>query len=91
MEGGQYRNFYVQMMGTKEDCKVFRVKIHLEDNSGQTSFNFCDNPYPIDMCEKTKCVRGLPVSDEMMRKICSPDTEPDRLSYKVLLEFSKVG
>ena len=39
---GHYRNFYVQMLGTKEDCKAFRVKINLEDNSGQTSFNFCE-------------------------------------------------
>ena len=88
---GQYRNFYVQMLGTKEDCKAFKVKIHLEDKSGQTSFNFCANPYPIDMCEEAKCVSGLPVSDEMMRKICFPYTKPGRLRYKVSLEFSKVG
>ena len=87
---GQYRNFYVQMLGPKEDCKAYRVKIHLEDESGQTSINFCDNPYPIDMDEEAKCVSGLPVSDEMMRKICSPHAEPDRLSYTVSLEFSKV-
>ena len=88
---GQYRNFYVQMLGTKEDCTAFRVKINLEDKSGQTSFIFCDNPYPIDMCEKAKCVSGLPVSDEMMRKICSPHSQLGRLSYTVSLEFSKVG
>ena len=43
------------------------------------------------MCEDVKCVSGLPVSDEMMRKISSPHAEPGRLGYTVSLEFSKVG
>ena len=64
-----YRSFYVQMLGTEEECKLYNVNITLVDTTGQASVSFSDNPVPIDLGEDDRRVAGFPIFDKMMNKL----------------------
>ena len=83
-KGELFRNMYVQMLGTEEECKLYTVSLNLVDKSGQVSLRFSDSPLPIEMTEEDRKVAGLPVFEQFMTKIKSSG-----VYYSVQLDFSK--
>ena len=84
-----YRKFYVQMLGTKEECDGFTVGITLKDKTGQHMVNFSDNPFSIDMSEEELKLGGMLVSDRIMRTIASAAaSHPETKSYTLVLTFA---
>ena len=88
-ESDLYRKFYVQMLGTKEECDQFTVGISLKDKTGQHMVNFSDNPFSIDMSEEELKSGGMSVSDRIMRTIASAAaSHPETKSYTLVLTFA---
>ena len=91
IENEHHRKFYVQMLGTKKDCRKYTVEISLKDKTGKHSITFCDNPLPIEVTEEDLKAGGMQVSNSMKEKICFPMFDkPDRLGFEVLLTFAMV-
>ena len=92
IESEHHRKFYVQMMGTEEECKKYTVEISLEDKTGKHAAMFCDNPFPIEMSEEDLNAGGMLVTNGMRKKICIPMVDrPKRLEYSVVLTFATVA
>ena len=65
--------FYVQMLGTTEECKKYTVEIKVGDKAGKHVNTFRDHPLSIEMSgEELKSAGGNQISNSFKRKICSP-------------------
>ena len=42
------RNFYMQMLGTQEECSKYKVSISLEDEAGLFKISYTDQPFMIE-------------------------------------------
>ena len=91
-ENQHFRRFYVQMWGTKEDCKKFKVEIKLEDERGKDAITFCDNPLSVDISEEDLVVEGVQVSNAFMkRNICTPMVDNlEQVSLSLKITFAAV-
>ena len=84
--------FYVQMLGTEEDCKKYTVEIYLEDETGKRAITFCDNPLPIEISGEDLKAGGIHVSHTMAKKICYPSVGEESMSgITVWLTFAMMG
>ena len=91
IENEHHRKFYVQMMGTEEECKKYTVEISLKDKTGKHAAMFCDNPFPIEMSEEDLKAGGMVVTNAMKKKISFPIVgKPDRLKFNLWLTFATV-
>ena len=92
IENEHHRNFYMQMLGTEEECKNYTVEISLKAKTGKCSAMFCDNPFPIEVSEEDVKAGGMIVTNAMKKKISFPefDDQPDRLRFDLLLTFATV-
>ena len=91
LENEHHRKFYVQMMGTEEECKKHAVEIRLKDKTGKDALTFSDNPFPIEVSEEDLKAGGMLVTNAMMKKICIPMVDqPERLKFSFLLTFATV-
>ena len=68
-----YRSLYVQMLGTEEECKLYKVSIALADTTGKARVSFSDCPVSIEMSEDDRRVAGFPIFNKMMNKLSSED------------------
>ena len=91
-ENQNFTRFYVQMWGTKEDCKKFKVEIKLEDERGKDAITFCDHPLPVDISEEDLVIEGVQVSNAFMsRNICTPLVyNRDKVALPVIITFAAV-
>ena len=91
-ENEHFKKFYVQMWGTKEDCKKFKVEIKLEDERGKDAITFCDHPLPVDISEEDLVVEGVQVSNAFMkRNICTPMVDNlEQVSLSLKITFAAV-
>ena len=48
LDGGCLRNFYMQMLGSKEECSKYKVSISLEDEAGLFKISYTDQPFMIE-------------------------------------------
>ena len=84
-----HRQFYVQMLGTEEECKKITVEIKLMDKTGKRAITFCDNPLHVEISEEDLKAGGIHVSHTMAKKICFPTVgEPEWISFSVWLTFA---
>ena len=91
IENEHHRKFYVQMLGTDEECKKYTVKLRLKAKTGKHAIIFCDNPFPIEISEEDLKAGGMQVSNAMKEKVCFPVADrPDRLGFSLLLTFATV-
>ena len=91
IENEHVRRFYVQMLGTHEECKELTVEIKLADKSGKQVNTFRDHPLPIEMSEEESKFGGMQISNSFKRKICTPVVgNPERLTFSVELTFAAV-
>jgi hypothetical protein len=82
----KFKNIYMQMLGSKEDCMKYKVNISMEDENN--SVNFCGHPFPIDMNEEEKEYAGLVIGETAMLKFCTPmGGKPSKSKYKIELGF----
>ena len=92
MENKHHRKFYVQMLGTEEECKKYTVEISLKAKTGKCAAMFCDNPFPIEVAEEDLKAGGMLVTKALLKKISFPMVDqPDWLSFSVLLTFAPVA
>ena len=91
-ENEHFKKLYVQMWGTKEDCKRFKVEIKLEDEEGKSAITFCDHPLPVDISEEDLVVEGVQVSNAFMkRNICTPLVDNlEKVSLSLKITFAAV-
>ena len=83
-------NFYVQMLGTEEECERVTVVITLGDQTGNHFVKFSTNPFPIEMSEEDLKSGGMKVRIKTLKKICVPSSsDPGRLNYTLLLNFAE--
>lgn len=66
MAGGLW-NIYVQMLGTREECRRYRVTTTVEEEEKGLKQTSCSPPFPI--CELSQDVQGLVVTDVAMREM----------------------
>ena len=86
------RRFYVQMLGTPEECKKHTVEIKLADKTGKQVNTFRDHPLPIEMSEEESKFGGMQISNSFKRKICTPVVgNPEKLAFSVELTFASVS
>jgi E3 ubiquitin-protein ligase SIAH1 len=82
----KFKNIYMQMLGSKEDCMKYKVNISMKDENN--SVNFGGHPYPIDMVEEEREDAGLIIKETVMLKFCTPvGGNTGRSKYKIDLEF----
>ena len=87
-----HRKFYMQMLGTDEECKKYTVEISLKAKTGKCAVTFCDNPFPIEVTEEDLNAGGMLVTNAMMKKISIPlVNRPDRITYSLVLSFGSVN
>jgi hypothetical protein len=87
----KFKNIYVQMLGSKEDCKKYKVSITMKDKNDLCSVNFCGHPSSIDMDEEDEEDAGLIIRGKDMMKFCSPlEGQPGKSEYSIRLEFIRV-
>jgi len=92
IENEHHRKFYVQMLGTEEECKKYTVEISLKDKTGKHAITFCDNPFPIEVPEEDLKAGGMIVTNALQKKISFPSVDhPDWLSFSVFLTFESVA
>jgi hypothetical protein len=85
---GKFKNIYMQMLGSKEDCLEYKISISMKDGNDLHSVNFSGHPSPIDMDEEDKKRAGLVIEETSMLKFCTPmEGKPSRSQYKIVLEF----
>merc|ERR1711934_977325 len=71
------RKFYVQMLGTDEECEKYTVKLRLKAKTGKHAITFCDNPFPIEVSKEDLKAGGMQVSHVMMEKVsCAVANRP---------------
>ena len=75
VENELHSKFYVQMLGTEEDCKTYTVGINLKDKTGKHAVTFRDNPFSLEVSEEDLKAGGMHVSNAMKKKICIPMIE----------------
>ena len=83
--------FYVQMLGSEEECERYTVAITLGDKNLQHFVSFSSNPLPVEMCEEDSEAGGMKVRIKTLKKICVPRvSSPGNLEYLLTLTFSDV-
>ena len=88
VENDHFRQLYVQMLGSKEECEMYTVEIKLQ-NKGKHAITFCDHPLPIEVPVDQLREGGIRVSSSFMRNnICSPDADPNKVEFDVDLTFA---
>ena len=79
------------MMGKKEECKKYMVKVSFIDEKEKVRVCFNDHPLPlIEEGDVATDLEGLQVSGKMLEKICSPGSKPGELHLLVHIEFAEV-
>ena len=89
-EDGLHRRFYVQMLGSEEECESYTVAITLGDKTEQHFVSCSSNPLPIEMSEDDSKAGGMKVRIKTLKKICAPAPAPGCLEYLLTLTFSEV-
>ena len=86
------KRFYVQMLGTQEECKKYTVEIKLGDKAGKHVNTFRDHPLPIEMSEEElNTAGGCQISNSFKRKICTPRSgNSKKLAFSVEVNFASV-
>ena len=79
-----FKNFYMQMLGTEEECSKYKVSLALEDQNGVYSNTVSDHPYSIDMDEGEKDDAGLRVTEKAMQALSKPYEEQFRFCVKMV-------
>ena len=80
---GANRNFYVQMIGTKEECRGYRV--------GITLLNKEKKPFPVEMDEEDKKDAGLVVRNKVMEEVCKPKAGKENMvGMSIALSFEAI-
>ena len=91
VENDHFRQLYVQMLGSKEECEKYSVEIKLQDKRGKHAIIFCDQPLPIEVPVDQLREGGIRVSSSFMRNnICSPSVDPNKVQFNVDLTFDCV-
>ena len=91
VENEHHRRFYVQMLGTEEECEKYTVEINLKGEAGKRVTTFCDNPLSIEAAEDDLNAGGVMVSNAMLKKICVPVVDhPNKLQFSVSMTFATV-
>jgi hypothetical protein len=91
-EDGKFKNFYMQMLGTEEECSKYKVSLALNDGPyGLYSNKVSDHPYPIDMEEADKDDAGLIVSEKTMKAVSKPKAGvPNTYKFSLIMDFYEV-
>ena len=90
-EGGKSQNFYIQMLGSTEECSRFKVRISLLDKEGQRVISYLANPFSIYMVEEDKREGGLVVRNKDLMEITWPEEGNEGFSIiKIGLQFEEV-
>ena len=89
-DGPMHRKFYVQMLGSEEECKKYRVGISMEDAKGLNHMKFCDNPLSIEMSEENLKYGGMQISNKMKERLFSTSVvDPQMHQFTVTLLFAE--
>ena len=82
--------FYLQMLGSEQECDKCMVTIRVEDNLGIHSVVVTDSPLSIDVPEKFLRANGMLISSRIMKKIWKPqDGAANRFALKMTLKFAE--
>ena len=82
-------NFYIQMLGTEEECERVTVAITVGEQTGQHFVKFSSNPFPVEMSEEDLKAGGMKVRIKTLKKICVPSSsDPETLDYNIFLNFA---
>ena len=83
--------FFLQMLGTEQECDKCMVTIRVEDNLGIYSVVVTDTPLSIDVSEKFLKANGMLITSRIMNKILKPqDGAANKLAFKITLKFAEV-
>jgi hypothetical protein len=82
----KYKNIYMQMLGSKEECMKYKISISMKDENN--SVNFCGHPSRIDIDEQEKGEAGLGIKKTAFLKFCTPvEGRPSRSKYTIEMGF----
>jgi hypothetical protein len=86
-----FKNFYMQMLGTEEECSKYKVTLAMQDKDGVYSNMISDHPYSMDMPETEKDVAGLRLSEKAMKTLLKPiEGVPNKSRFSVVINLYKV-
>ena len=80
--------FYVQMLSTQEECKMYTVEIKV----GKQVNTFRHHSLPIEISDQElKFADGNQISNSIKRKICSPRvSNSKKLAFSIDVTFTSV-
>jgi len=88
---GFYRNMYVQMLGTKEECDRFSVGITIRNENRDGSISYTSKPFPLEIDDEDKKDGGLTISNKVLKKLTFPEEgKEERSKYSVKFDFKEV-
>ena len=85
------RKLSVQMLGSEEECKMYKVAISFRDEAGEECMKFSDHPLPVGLSGDDWEAGDMLVNIKLLKKISTPlPSNPEKLRYYIWLTFSKV-
>ena len=80
-------NAYIQMLGSRDDCLKYRVKLSILNKEGLDLVSHCDHPFSVYMEEEDKVDGGLIITTKNLQKACkAQDSATYRFSGNLTFE-----
>ena len=87
---GSFMNFYLQMLGSENECEKCEVMIEVTNLSKDQSYTFHCKPFSIDMTEDDKKEAGLVIMAKAFQALCEKmSSDENKMQFTVNVDFKK--